>query len=66
VLAAKDPDLAATVEARFKDVQASLAEHRNGEEWASYTSVSDSTRKTLAQQVDALAEPLSQVAVVVV
>ena len=66
VLAAKDPDLAATVEARFKDVQASLAEHRNGEEWASYTTVSDSTRKTLAQQVDALAEPLSQVAAVVV
>ena len=66
VLAAKDPDLAATVDARFKDVQASLDEHKTGEEWAVYTTINDSTRKTLAQQVDALAEPLSQVAAVVV
>jgi iron uptake system component EfeO len=66
LLAAKDPDLAATVDARFQDVQASLAEHKRGEQWAPYTTVNDSTRRTLAQQVDALAEPLSQVAAVVV
>ena len=47
-------------------MQASLDEHKSGEEWASYTTINDSTRKTLAQQVDALAEPLSQVAALVV
>ncbi len=66
VLAAKDPGLAATVDARFKDVLASLDEHKSGEAWASYTTINDSTRRTLAQQVDALAEPLSQVAAIVV
>jgi iron uptake system component EfeO len=66
VLAAKDPDLAATVDARFRAVQAALDEHRTGTAWASYTTINESTRKTLAQRVDALAEPLSQVAAVVV
>jgi iron uptake system component EfeO len=66
MLDAKDPDLAATVDSRFKEVQASLHEHKTGTQWASYTTINDSTRKTLAQQVDALAEPLSQVAAVVV
>src|SRR3954452_16987033 len=66
LLVAKDPELAATVDERFKDVQAALDEHRSGASWAPYTTISDSTRKTLAQQVDALAEPLSQVAAVIV
>jgi iron uptake system component EfeO len=66
LLAAKNPTLAATVDARFKEVQNSLAEHKEGTGYVSYSTISLSTRKTLAQQVDALAEPLSQVAAVVV
>ena len=66
MLAAKDPTLAATVDERFQDVLSSLDQHKDGTTWVSYTTVEASTRKTLAQQVDALAEPLSQVAAIVV
>src|SRR3954447_7310536 len=66
VLDRKDPGLAETVHSRFKDVHASLAVHKTGSTWVSYTTVNESTRRTLAQQVDALAEPLSQVAALVV
>jgi iron uptake system component EfeO len=66
ILATKDPSLAATVDARFKQVQNSLAGHQNGTSYVSYTTIDMTTRKSLAQEVDALAEPLSQVAAVVV
>ena len=66
LLAAKDPTLAATVDERFQDVLTSLDQHKDGTTWVSYTAVEAPTRKTLAQQVDALAEPLSQVAAIVV
>jgi iron uptake system component EfeO len=66
LLAAKSPALVATIDADFKQVQKSLAEHQKGTSYASYTTVDAGMRKSLAQQVDALAEPLSQVAALVV
>jgi iron uptake system component EfeO len=66
ILASKNPTLAATIDERFHAVLKSLAEHKKAGVYASYLTVNSTTRKSLAQQVDALAEPLSQVAAIVV
>jgi iron uptake system component EfeO len=66
LLAAKNAALATTIDADFKTVQKSLGEHKTGTGFALYSTVDASARKKLAQQVDALAEPLSQVAALVV
>jgi iron uptake system component EfeO len=60
-----DPTLASTVEARFSDVTASLQPYQGDYEksgFVSYSAVTPDQRKTLTQKVDALAEPLSEVA----
>ena len=61
-----DPALASTIEGRFTDVDASLQLHRQGDGFVLYTALSATDTRTLAQAVDALAEPLSQVAAEVV
>ncbi|HTY71008.1 MAG TPA: iron uptake system protein EfeO [Actinomycetes bacterium] len=66
LLAAKDPQLATTVRKRFAEAARSLAAYRSGSGWQPYTAVDAAARRRLAQQVDALAEPLSQVAALVV
>ena len=62
LLQASDPQLADTIDARFADVLAALAKYRQGDGWVDYSTVSDPDRRVLAQKVDALAEPLSEVA----
>jgi iron uptake system component EfeO len=57
-----DPTLASTVQGRFTDMYAAIAPYKQGTGYVSYDKVTDAQRKTLAQAVDALAEPLSQVA----
>jgi len=60
-----DPTLASTVDARFADVLASLTPYKGtyaNSGYVNYSTVTTDQRKVLTQKVDALAEPLSQVA----
>jgi iron uptake system component EfeO len=65
-LATAQPDLVKTIDARFDAVTGALAKYRSGEGYVSYETVGAAARRVLAQKVDALADPLSQVAAVVV
>jgi iron uptake system component EfeO len=61
-LVRRDPDLATTIDQRFAAVTAALAPYRTGDTFVLYTALtSDDTRK-LSQVIDALGEPLSEVA----
>ena len=57
-----DAALATSIAARFGEVQAALDAHRSGDGFVPFTDVTAAQVKALAQAVDALAEPLSQVA----
>jgi iron uptake system component EfeO len=61
ILVKKNAKLASEIDARFADVDAALQPYRTGDTYVSYTSLTDDDTKTLAQVIDALAEPLSQV-----
>ena len=62
-LAAKDPDLAQQLEARFTDVTQGLAKYKTPDGgYQDYGAVTDTDKRSLADSVNALAEPLSQVA----
>lgn len=65
-LAAKDPDLAQRLEARFTDVADKLSKYRQGDGYVDYSTVPEDQRRELADAVNALAEPLSRVAGLVV
>lgn len=65
-LAAKDPDLARRLEGRFTDVTDKLSTHRQGDAYVDYSTVPEDQRRELADAVNALAEPLSRVAGLVV
>jgi FTR1 family protein len=57
-----DPKLASTIATRFDAVNAELATLKQGGKFPSYDTVDDAQRRKLSQLVNALAEPLSQVA----
>jgi FTR1 family protein len=57
-----DPQLASIIAARFDAVNAELAKLKQGGEFPSYETVGKAQRRKLSQLVNALAEPLSQVA----
>lgn len=57
--------LASTIETRFDDVLKALQQYKQGDGWVDYSTVNQDGRRALAQKVDALAEPLSQVAALV-
>jgi iron uptake system component EfeO len=61
-LATKDPQLARQLEARFTDVTSGLEKYKQGDGYVDYSTVPQDQRRVLAQAVNALAEPLSQVA----
>jgi iron uptake system component EfeO len=61
-LAAKNPDLAQQLEARFTDVVNGLNQYKLGAGFVDYSTVSQDQRRKLADAVNALAEPLSRVA----
>ncbi|MGH3548296.1 MAG: imelysin family protein [Pseudonocardiaceae bacterium] len=65
-VAAKDADLAQRLEARFTDVADKLSKHRQGDGYVDYSTVPEDQRRELADAVNALAEPLSRVAGLVV
>jgi iron uptake system component EfeO len=66
ILQSRDPELAKEIEKRFAAVYASLKPYEQGDGFVSYTELSNSDTRTLSRQIDALAEPLSQVAAQVV
>jgi iron uptake system component EfeO len=57
-----DPTLSTTVQQRFTDVLDSLKPYKKGDGYVDYSTVGEDKRRELTQKVDALAEPLSQVA----
>jgi iron uptake system component EfeO len=62
-LAQLDAGLAGTIDPRFDDVLAALKPYQLGDGmYVDYSTVDDDKRKVLIQKVNALAEPLSQVA----
>ena len=61
----RDPGLTATLDARFAAVTAVLDTYRRGPGYADYATVTAAQRRQLATQLDALAEPVSQLAAAV-
>jgi iron uptake system component EfeO len=61
LLSESDPELADEIEASFEDVYAALDPYRQGDGFVSYTELSEADTRKLAQEIDALAEELSQV-----
>jgi iron uptake system component EfeO len=61
LLAASNAKLVGEIDAKFAAVLTALAPHKQGETFISYNALTADDTKTLAQLVDALAEPLSQV-----
>jgi iron uptake system component EfeO len=62
VIDKKDRRLGATLDSRFADVDRLLAAYRQGDGFRLYTSLNTTDTKKMATAVDALAEPVSQVA----
>ena len=62
VLEQNDPQLASQIEQEFDDVYAALGEYKQGDGYVPYTDLDEADTKKLSQSIDALAEPLSQVA----
>jgi iron uptake system component EfeO len=60
LLSARDPKLAREIEAQFEGVYASLKPYRRGDGFVSYTELTQADTRKLAQQIDALAELLSE------
>jgi len=58
----RDPELAATIGERFDAVLASLEPYRRGRGFVPYDTVGEPQRRELSRGIDALAEPLSEVA----
>jgi len=61
LLEKSDPKPAKEIEVHFKDVYASLKPYRAGAGFVSYTKLTSADTRELAQQIDALAELLSEV-----
>ena len=57
-----DPALAATVAQQYANVLGALQPYKRGSGFVDYSTVGEAQRRVLTQKVDALAEPLSQVA----
>lgn len=61
-----DPTLATKIRTQFTAMYKALEPYKRGTGYVSYDTVTTDQRRTLSQAVDALAEPLSQVAGIVV
>ncbi|WP_346845139.1 iron uptake system protein EfeO [uncultured Rothia sp.] len=66
IVDSKNPELAKTIEEKFKEVQSLLDEHRDGKGFASYQDLSKDQIRDLSDAIDALSEPLSKLTGVVV
>jgi iron uptake system component EfeO len=61
----RDPGLTATLDARFAAVTTVLDTYRRGDGFVDYATVTAAQRRRLATELDALAEPVSQLAAAV-
>ena len=66
IVDSKNPELAKTIEEKFKEVQSLLDEHRDGKGFVSYQDLSKDQIRDLSDAIDALSEPLSKLTGVVV
>jgi iron uptake system component EfeO len=66
LVAEADPELVKQIETHFEDVYASLEPYRRGDGFVSYAELSEADTRKLAQEIDALAEDLSQVPALIV
>lgn len=62
VIDEKNKALGATLDARFADVEKLLENYRDGDGFVPYTALTEEDKKKMTAAVDALAEPVSQVA----
>jgi iron uptake system component EfeO len=62
ILKQVDPSLSSEIEQQFADVEAALGPYRRGNGFVSYGELTEQDKRKLSQSIDALAEPLSQVA----
>lgn len=60
----KDSNLSKEIRTRFDEVYKLLEQHKQGEGYVLYTNLTKEQVKALSQAIDALAEPLSQIGVV--
>ncbi|MBO4271679.1 iron uptake system protein EfeO [Microbispora triticiradicis] len=66
VLEERDADLVKTLDAKFADAESALGRHRDGDGWKLHTELSKDDLRALSDAINALAEPISRVAAVVV
>jgi iron uptake system component EfeO len=66
VLEQRAPDLVKQLDTEFANVDAALSAHRKGDGWKLHNELSQTELKTLSDAINALAEPISKVAAVVV
>lgn len=64
VIEKKDKDLAKEIGQRFDEVYALLDQHKQGDGYMLYTDLNEAQVKELSQAIDTLAEPLSQMGIV--
>ena len=65
ILVDRNAALVSTLDARFAAVQAALQQHRRGDGWKLHTELTQAELKTLSDAINALGEPVSQVAAAV-
>ncbi|GHJ45772.1 lipoprotein [Catellatospora sp. TT07R-123] len=59
------PELVASLDAAFKNVDDTLGKHRDGDGWKLHTALSQADLKELTNVINALAEPISKIAAVI-
>jgi iron uptake system component EfeO len=65
LLEQRDPQLAKEIDQRFAEVEDTLQPYRRGDGFVLYGELTEQDKRQLAQSIDALAEPLSQVAAII-
>jgi len=62
ILRTSNPELLSEIQQRFTEVDSSLDPYRAGSGYVLYTRLTDADTKKLSESIDALAQPISEVA----
>ncbi|GAA2859605.1 iron uptake system protein EfeO [Nonomuraea rubra] len=65
VLEERAPDLVRTLDAKFAAAEAELGKHQKGDGWRLHDELSEAELKSLSDVINALAEPISEIAPIV-